>query len=155
MATVGIREAARLLGVSMDTIRRRIDRGDLPAHKDASGRWLIDLDDTLIVTPPPPPAPEMLSVEREELIRLRAEKEALQVLLDEVRTSRDRTVEAEAELRQILGMMTLRRPGIAAPEAAEHETLDAGEPPRRWWQRRRAALEARPEDDPGAFGTPD
>src|SRR5579862_569119 len=95
VATVGIREAARLLGVSTDTIRRRIERRDLPAHKDASGRWLIDLDDSLVV-PPAPAVPEMPSGEREELIRLRAENEALHVLLDEVRTSRDRTVEAES-----------------------------------------------------------
>jgi hypothetical protein len=132
----------------MDTIRRRVDRGDLPAHKDASGRWMIDLDDSLIVAPPPPPVTEVISVEREELIRLRAENQALQVLLDEVRTSRDRTVDAEAELRQILGMMTLRRPGIAGPEGGDSEALDAGEPPRRWWQRRRPAIEQRHEDDP-------
>src|SRR5260221_10373218 len=65
MATVGIREAARLLGVSTDTIRRRIERRDLPAHKDASGRWLIDLDDSLVV-PAAPPATELISSDREE-----------------------------------------------------------------------------------------
>ncbi|HEY2706028.1 MAG TPA: helix-turn-helix domain-containing protein [Candidatus Dormibacteraeota bacterium] len=145
MATVGIREAARLLGVSTDTIRRRIERRDLPAHKDASGRWLIDLDDSLVV-PAAPAATELMTSDREELIRLRAEKHALQMLLEEVRTSRDRTVEAEAELRRIIAMLTLRRPGITGPEG-EQETVDAPEPPRRWWQRRRPDLELRPEDD--------
>jgi excisionase family DNA binding protein len=136
VATVGIREAARLLGVSTDTIRRRIERRDLPAHKDASGRWLIDLDDSLVV-PPAPPVAEMPSGEREELIRLRAENEALHVLLDEVRTSRDRTVEAESELRRILAVLTYRQQGIAAPpETGETEMIGAPEPPRRWWQRR-------------------
>jgi len=140
MATVGIREAARLLGVSMDTIRRRIDRHDLPAHKDASGRWLVELDDSLMETAKPP-TPEMAATERDELIRLRAENEALKVLLEEVRTSRDRTVEAEAELRSILTVITFRGRGITAPPAETPEALQGPEPPRRWWQRRRPLLE--------------
>ena len=134
MATVGIREAARLLGVSTDTIRRRIERRDLPAHKDASGRWLIELDDSLVVPPAPAPA-EMMSSDREELIQLRAENAALHVLLDEVRTSRDRTVEAEAELRRILAVLTFRQQGLAAADA-EPDAIEAPEPARRWWQRR-------------------
>jgi len=143
MATVGIREAARLLGVSTDTIRRRIERRDLPAHKDASGRWLIDLDDSLVV-PVAPPATDLLGSDREELIRLRAENEAMHMLLDEVRTSRDRTVEAEAELRRILAVLTYRQQGIAAPETTvETEMIGAPEPPRRWWQRRRTETEPR------------
>ncbi|HEX6492416.1 MAG TPA: helix-turn-helix domain-containing protein [Candidatus Dormibacteraeota bacterium] len=136
MATVGIREAARLLGVSTDTIRRRIERRDLPAHKDASGRWLIELDDSLVVQAAPA-ATEMASSDHDELIRLRAENEALHVLLDEVRTSRDRTVDAEAELRRILTVLTFRQQGIAAPEQPETEMIGAPEPPRRWWHRRR------------------
>jgi excisionase family DNA binding protein len=151
MATVGIREAARLLGVSADTIRRRIERGDLPAHKDASGRWLIELDDSLVAQAAPA-ATEAMSNEREELIRLRAEIQALRMLLEEVRTSRDRTVEAEAELRRILAVLTLRSKGITSPERAP-ETVEASEPPRHWWQRRRPRFEPRPEDDPQEPGS--
>ena len=151
MATVGIREAARLLGVSTDTIRRRIERRDLPAHKDASGRWLIELDDSLMVPAAPAPT-EMPSGEREELIRLRAENDALHMLLDEVRTSRDRTVEAEAELRRIVTVITFRQQGIAAPEQPETEMIGAPEPPRRWWHRRRTEAELHGErsQEPGA-----
>jgi excisionase family DNA binding protein len=152
MATVGIREAARLLGVSTDTIRRRIERRDLPAHKDASGRWLIDLDDSLVV-PAAPPGTELISSDREELIRLRAENEALQVLLDEVRTSRDRTVDAEAELRRIVAVMAFRRQGIAGPED-QPETIEAPEP-RRWWHRRRPMDDQRSDEDFEESGSPD
>lgn len=35
-------EAARLLGVSDDTVRRWADAGHLPAHVDASGRKVVD-----------------------------------------------------------------------------------------------------------------
>ena len=158
MATVGIREAARLLGVSTDTIRRRIERRDLPAHKDPSGRWLIELDDSLMV-PAAPASTEMPSGDlsfadptSETLRNLVAETDALHMLLDEVRTSRDRTVEAEAELRRIVTVITFRQQGIAAPEQPETEMIGAPEPPRRWWHRRRTEAELHGErsQEPGA-----
>lgn len=37
-----ISEAARLLGVSDDTVRRWVDAGALPAHTDASNRKVVD-----------------------------------------------------------------------------------------------------------------
>jgi molybdopterin-binding protein len=39
--TIRIREAAELLGVSDDTVRRRIDTGALTAESDESGRKVI------------------------------------------------------------------------------------------------------------------
>ena|SRR5262249_37844001 len=41
MSDIRIREAAELLGVSDDTVRRWIDTGSLAAHKDESGRKVI------------------------------------------------------------------------------------------------------------------
>lgn len=42
MAQFLIREAAELLGVSDDTVRRWIDSGALPASKNGAGRKVID-----------------------------------------------------------------------------------------------------------------
>ncbi|WP_068002883.1 TOBE domain-containing protein [Nocardia pseudobrasiliensis] len=42
MPSLRIRDAAELLGVSDDTVRRWIDTGALAAHKDDSGRLMID-----------------------------------------------------------------------------------------------------------------
>lgn len=42
MATIRIRDAAALLGVSDDTVRRWIDGGTLAAEKDDAGRKVID-----------------------------------------------------------------------------------------------------------------
>jgi molybdopterin-binding protein len=42
MTTIRVREAAELLGVSDDTVRRWIDDGSLPADVDESGRKVID-----------------------------------------------------------------------------------------------------------------
>ncbi|MCW2687878.1 MAG: DNA-binding protein excisionase family [Mycobacterium sp.] len=41
MSMIRIREAAELLGVSDDTVRRWIDDGSLPAGQDQSGRKVI------------------------------------------------------------------------------------------------------------------
>lgn len=40
---VTIREAAKTLGVSVDTIKRRIRVGALPAGKGSNGVWLVEL----------------------------------------------------------------------------------------------------------------
>ncbi|WP_062981529.1 TOBE domain-containing protein [Nocardia anaemiae] len=42
VATLRIRDAAELLGISDDTVRRWIDSGVLAADKDASGRLVIE-----------------------------------------------------------------------------------------------------------------
>ncbi|WP_460359135.1 TOBE domain-containing protein [Mycobacterium sp. ZZG] len=42
MPNIRIRDAATLLGVSDDTVRRWIDSGSLPSVKDAAGRKVID-----------------------------------------------------------------------------------------------------------------
>ncbi len=36
-------EAAERLGVSREALRKRVVRGRIPAHKDESGVWLVDL----------------------------------------------------------------------------------------------------------------
>lgn len=41
MSAIRIKDAAVLLGVSDDTVRRWIDGGSLTAHKDAAGRKVI------------------------------------------------------------------------------------------------------------------
>ncbi|ATQ30086.1 MerR family transcriptional regulator [Rhodococcus ruber] len=42
MTQIRIKEAARLLGVSDDTVRRWIDQGALPAGKDGAGRKIVE-----------------------------------------------------------------------------------------------------------------
>ncbi|PKW27573.1 TOBE domain-containing protein [Phycicoccus duodecadis] len=42
MTHLRISDAASLLGVSDDTVRRMVDAGRLPAHQDASGRRVVE-----------------------------------------------------------------------------------------------------------------
>jgi len=44
--TVTIGEAASILGVSTEALRKRIKRGTLKAHKNGGGQWLVVLDGT-------------------------------------------------------------------------------------------------------------
>jgi excisionase family DNA binding protein len=53
MARVGIAEAAQRLGVSVDSIRRRIRKGELPAQRDNRGQWWLELVDDMACDPAP------------------------------------------------------------------------------------------------------
>lgn len=57
---IRVKDAAALLGVSDDTVRRWIDGGTLPSHKDDAGRKVIDGADLAHfarehASPPPDP----------------------------------------------------------------------------------------------------
>ncbi|WP_137873597.1 helix-turn-helix transcriptional regulator [Rhodococcus sp. Q] len=60
MPSLRIKDAAGLLGVSDDTVRRWIDSGALPAEKDAAGRKVVDgkvLAEFAVEHATPPPNP--------------------------------------------------------------------------------------------------
>ena len=50
---MSIREAAAALGVSQDTVRRRIRAAHLEARK-AGGRWQVEMPDAAAASPPEP-----------------------------------------------------------------------------------------------------
>ncbi len=53
MARVPITEAARLLDLSPDSIRRRIRKGKLPASRDNRSQWWVEVPDNLPHAPAP------------------------------------------------------------------------------------------------------
>jgi len=53
VARVPITEAARLLSLSPDSIRRRIRKGELPASRDNRGQWWVEVPDNLPRAPAP------------------------------------------------------------------------------------------------------
>ena len=101
---VSIKEAAERLGVSVDTVRRRLKAGDLEGTQEPHGksgyRWLVHLPDD---------APGMPSAEAYEHADTRARIDGLERLIDELATERDawkeqaqRESEASRELRHLL-----------------------------------------------------
>ncbi len=58
---VGLKEAARLLGISTAAMRKRLLRGSIAGTKDEHGTWLIDvfaLTAAADASPPTSPDPE-------------------------------------------------------------------------------------------------
>lgn len=92
MTRVSIAEASRRMGVSPDTIRRRIKKGELPAFKERSPKgdaWLVDIPDDQL------PAGgdgetqalrETIKVLQQELEYRRREIQELHVLLRDTRS---------------------------------------------------------------------
>ena len=102
MQGLTIKEASRRMGISSDTIRRRIKRGELKASMDASHTYRIDPTDlppTTEPTPEPTPEPttqdnagevealkQTIALLQTELDARRREVQELHVLLQQYRT---------------------------------------------------------------------
>jgi excisionase family DNA binding protein len=100
MPDVTLEQAAIALGVSVDTVRRRIRLGQLSAHRDAGGRSRVAV----------PEVPSFaLDVERirqqdqEQLVTLRSENVHLSDLVDELRRQQGQIEAYNAVLREQLG----------------------------------------------------
>jgi len=116
---VSIREAAERLGVSPDTIRRRLKTGELAGEKVKTAQglaWRVEL-------PPnaPPAPPDIIAAAAVELARLRERVSGLERLADELQSERDawreqaaRDGDAARELRILL------RHAQALPANVEH-----------------------------------
>ena len=93
VAQLPISEAALQLGVSVDTVRRRIRSGELSAELDSRGRYLVEVPDALLTS-----ASEVELRQRQggPTGELRSDLAQLQELLDEVRRQRDQLLEQVA-----------------------------------------------------------
>lgn len=126
----------------MDTVRRRIRRGELEAAKDERGRYMVEVADT--------PAPSFdtptgdlaeVAVLRERVARLEAELEARRQELEARRREAEAAEVAQREMRALVSQaqsLQLRLMGGAVPGSLDggDATMTASQPPRRrWWQR--------------------
>jgi len=108
MTEMTIAQTAASLGVSVDTIRRRIKLGMLEAHTDQTGRRMVLMQGT--ATPP--------AVVHAEAERLHQELEHTRELLTEVRRQRDElAAQLDVQRQQLL----------AATRALEREAEERAE----------------------------
>jgi hypothetical protein len=135
-------EAARVLGLSVDAIRKRVQRGTIPYEKDPAGRVTILLDTVETVqdiTGRGQDAERLLEDLREQVAFLRRELEAER--------------NAHAETRRITYTLAQRVPELAPPRDEPHgpETVteepegtdastdrggrETGVQRRSWWRR--------------------
>ncbi len=91
-----IKDAAERLGVSADTIRRRLKAGELAGRQEPQGkqgyRWIVQLPEDAQDTPTAvgTAAPGMLSAEAYALADSRARIEGLERLIDEIASQREK-----------------------------------------------------------------
>jgi len=97
MVSVGIAEASRILGLSQDTVRKRVKSGEIPGtkHRAAGGfRWLVNL-----------PSVDTKSGETPS-----DDRDLVQVLKNQVEDLKDQLINRTreiSELHQLLGARSL------------------------------------------------
>jgi len=122
-----LRDAADVLGLTVDAVRKRVKRGTLEAEKGSDGRLYVFLDTDQESDPPRSDTDRLISTLEEQL---RLEREA------------------HAEARRLLAAALERIPAIEAPESPEtveeeperaearQATVESQEPVQRpWWRR--------------------
>ncbi|MDQ6794348.1 MAG: hypothetical protein M3067_05950 [Chloroflexota bacterium] len=125
MPEVGIAEAAVRLGVSVDTVRRRLATGQLTGERDpgVTGKWRVQV----------PEAPAR-TANVDQVVDLRGERDQLLRMLE---SERQRHAEAERELRVLLGQsQELAQRMLPAHVEAPSEPAGETKPQRRSWFRR-------------------
>jgi hypothetical protein len=120
MERVSIPEAAKRLGVTQDTIRRRIRKGELAAYQEPRPQgyiWLVDVpEDELAAEEPPNPD------FKEDTGEVQLLREMMELLRDELKT-KDRQLEAREREVQELHVL-LQQFQMALPAAGNN---------RSWW----------------------
>jgi predicted transcriptional regulator len=99
MERVSIPEAARRLGVTQDTIRRRIRKGEVAAYQEPRPQgyvWFVDVPEEELSSEEPP-YPNF----KEETSEVQLLREMMELLRDELKT-KDRQLEArEREVQEL------------------------------------------------------
>jgi hypothetical protein len=134
VAELTLPQAAAALGVSVDTVRRRVKAGTLPSRTGESGRLLVDLPSNS--TAGEPPAEQQTAVQPPEP----AQQELAHVreLLEEIRLDRDylrerlQIADQEREQLRILLGNAQHLPALQSG-SADAAQQDAVQDWRRWW----------------------
>ncbi len=155
---VNVDEAARILGLGVDAIRKRVQRGTIPYEKDPAGRVTIILDiaETLqdegetvqdkVQDAPVPEADRLLEAKDETIEELRARVRRLEQDLDartEELRRRDHLLAAALERIPAIEPPETRESPESAAEGTERtddipdrdETSQEGGERRSWWRR--------------------
>lgn len=155
MAELGATEAAAALGISRDTVYRRVKEGTLESTTDALGRMRVIVDDEVAVElvgrrldddttgqelQQARAALALVEVERDGLLQQTGDlRQAVATLTSELVARR----EAERELRVLVQQAQQRIPSPTPPTSgmsdADGAVAGASAPlmdqPRRWWRR--------------------
>jgi hypothetical protein len=110
MPEFSLSEAAALLGVTVDEVRRRISLGTVRARTASDGRYLVHVDDV-----PPHTGGQ------ENILRLRSQAE----LSNELRAERDRLQAGLGQGQELIEELRRQRDELSLQLAAQREHLQA------------------------------
>jgi excisionase family DNA binding protein len=114
---VTVDEAARTLGLSVDAIRKRVQRGQIAYEKDPAGRVRIILDEGATLQDKSQDTTGLL----QEIALLASKDETIRLLQEQLEQANER----DRENRRIIAALTQRIPAIEAP-AEPPETPESG-----------------------------
>jgi hypothetical protein len=124
---VSVEEAATLLGIEKDSVKKRVQRGKLRSEKDASGQVWVYLDRSETVRDQ---SQRRSETARDELVgELRDRVRSLERRLDEERESRRRADTIIAQLTQANAALAARVPELEAPQEGPGSLATAAEDP--------------------------
>lgn len=115
MPAVSVAAAAIALGVSPDTVRRRVQRGQLQSSHDARHRLLVDLTGIAAIGHLP------ASAAAAEIAHLRAQIENLQLELATRREEAQQALQAQTEMRRLLSQSLVLQAQAAGISLGESE----------------------------------
>lgn len=128
MAVVSIQEAARRLGGSQDTIRRRIRRGALSAHQVPTPqgfRWAVELPDPPEADQAQPTSPQGQDVGAAQEREAQVLRELVDTLQAQVKGQREELEARRREVQElhVLLQQRLQQKALAPPGSSS------------WWKR--------------------
>jgi len=133
---VTVEEAATLLGIKEESVRKRVSRGKLRSDKDPEGRLLVYVGGTQTVRDAygdrsVTDEDEQSDLARELIEELHSRISSLEYQLSEERESRRRADTIIAQLTQANAALAARVPKLEAAESREDASEGAAEEPER------------------------
>ncbi len=115
MPAVTIAQAALALGVSPDTVRRRVQRGVLQPSHDAKGHLLVDLTGIASIGALP------ASAAAAEIAHLQTQNESLRLELGIRREEAQQALQALTEMRRLVSQSQMLQAHLAGISLGEGE----------------------------------
>ena len=119
---VGLSEAARLLGISESTARRRLRNGELPGRQVPTKQgfvWMVEVDDALVADNPDPGE---LAALRSLVASL---KEQLALLKSQVVAQQEQLIAKDTQIGQLHVLLQQAQAALPAPQEHQHS----------WWHK--------------------
>jgi phage shock protein A len=132
MDRVTVEQAAHILGIKEESVRKRVSRGKLRSDKDKDGRLLVYVDGTGTVRDEygdrsVTDGDEQPDLARELIEEMRSRISSLEYQLSEERESRRRADTIIAQLTQATAALAARVPELEATESYEDSSEEPAE----------------------------